>query len=191
VTRALLIVDVQNDFTEGGSLACKGGAEVAARITQYVRANRADYDVVVASRDWHKPDDNNGGHFADAPDWVDSWPAHCVADTAGAEYHPNFDQSLIDIHVKKGQGFPAYSAFEGVTSSGETLVEVLSAHGVTNLDIVGIATDYCVRASALDALTPGLDVTVKANLCVGVNPGGSVAALSELASAGVKISVSA
>ena len=189
MTRALLIVDVQNDFTEGGALACEGGAEVAARISTFARAHRDDYAIVVASRDWHNANDNNGGHFAADPDWVNSWPAHCVAGTTGAEYHPNLDTSVITVHVKKGQGLPAYSAFEGVTESGESLAEVLSAHAITELDVVGIATDHCVRASALDAIQSGLVVTVKANLCVGVNPATSVAALSEMVAAGASITV--
>ena len=189
MTRALLIVDVQNDFTEGGSLACAGGASTAEAITQFVHATRADYAVVAASRDWHDADNDNGGHFADSPDWVDSWPAHCVAGTAGAEYHPNLDRNVIDEHIYKGQGKPAYSAFEGATDDGRTLVDVLRAHGVTQLDVVGIATDHCVRASALDAIAAGFDVTVRANLCVGVESGSSVSALSELAAAGVTISV--
>mgnify|MGYP000617840494 CR=1 FL=1 len=190
MTRALLIVDVQNDFTEGGALACAGGAEVAARISEFVRAHRAEYELVVASRDWHNADDDNGGHFSASPDWVDTWPAHCVAGTPGADYHPNLDTSVIDVHVAKGQGVPAYSAFEGVTDSGESLAKVLSAHAITDLDVVGIATDHCVRASVLDAIQSGLGVIAKANLCVGVDPAGSVAALSEMAAAGAKISVS-
>ncbi|MFM6968697.1 MAG: isochorismatase family protein [Microbacteriaceae bacterium] len=189
MTRALLVVDVQNDFTEGGALACTGGAEVAARITDFIRLNRDQYELIVASRDWHNETGDNGGHFADSPDWVNNWPAHCVAGTVGAGYHANLDTFLVDEHVQKGQGVPAYSAFEGVTESGTGLTDLLSVHAITELDIVGIATDYCVRASALDAVAAGLTVTVKANLCVGVDSAGSVAALSELAGAGVKISV--
>ena len=191
MTRALLIVDVQNDFTEGGALACSGGAEIATRISVFARAHRHDYELIVASRDWHNANDSNGGHFSAEPDWIDTWPAHCVAGTTGADYHPNLDTSVITVHVKKGQGVPAYSAFEGVTESGETLTEVLAAHAITDLDLVGIATDHCVRATALDATQVGLGVTVKANLCVGVNAASSVAALSEVAGAGANISVSA
>ncbi len=189
MTRALLVVDVQNDFTEGGALACGGGAEVAGRISDFAASHREDFSVIIASRDWHDPDSDNSGHFATEPDWVDSWPAHCVAGTAGADYHPALDLAVIDAHLLKGQGVPAYSAFEGVTSDGLTIADVLAAHDVTAIDIVGIATDYCVRASALDAVEAGLDVTVRANLCVGVSPASSVAALGELAAAGVRISV--
>ena len=189
MTRALLIVDVQNDFTEGGALACTGGAETAAAITRFVHANRGDYAVIAASRDWHDSGNDNGGHFSETPDWVDSWPVHCVADTTGADYHPNLDRDVIDEHIYKGQGKPAYSAFEGATEDGRTLVDVLCSHGVTELTVVGIATDYCVRASALDAVQAGLDVTVRADLCVGVEAGSSVEALSELAAAGINITV--
>ena len=189
--RALLIVDVQNDFTEGGALACVGGAATASAITEFVRSNRDDYAVILASRDWHDVDSDNGGHFAAEPDWVDSWPAHCVAGTPGAEYHPSLDSSLVDEHLLKGQGAPAYSAFEGITTDGRGIRDIIAERGIDALDVVGIATDYCVRASALDAIAAGLDVTVRANLCVGVDPAGSVKALGEMARAGVKISVSA
>lgn len=190
MTRALLIVDVQNDFTEGGALACEGGSAIAANISEYLATRADDYAVIVASRDWHDADGDNGGHFSDNPDWVDTWPSHCVAGTAGAEYHPALDTAAVTAHVRKGQGIPAYSAFEGTTESGHALVDVLRENGVDAVDVVGIATDYCVRASALDAATLGLSVTVKANLCVGVNAAGSVAALGELARAGVAITVS-
>lgn len=190
MTRALLIVDVQNDFTEGGALACKGGSAIAANISEYLATRADDYAVIVASRDWHDADGDNGGHFSDNPDWVDTWPSHCVAGTAGAEYHPALDTAAVTAHVRKGQGIPAYSAFEGTTESGHALIDVLRENGVNAVDVVGIATDYCVRASALDAAALGLSVTVKANLCVGVNAAGSVAALGELARAGVAITVS-
>jgi nicotinamidase-related amidase len=155
MVRALLIIDVQNDFTEGGALGVDGGAAVAASVTEYLRANPERYNSVVASRDWHYGDTDNGGHFAAAgtvPDFSTTWPPHCVAGTPGAEYHPDLDTSLIDIHVHKGQGKPAYSIFEGVTDDGETLAQILDRLGVTDVDLVGLATDYCVRASALDAV---------------------------------------
>jgi nicotinamidase/pyrazinamidase len=190
VTRALLIVDVQNDFTEGGALACEGGAAIAANISEFLATHADDYGVIVASRDWHDAEGDNGGHFSESPDWVDTWPSHCVAGTAGAEYHPALDTATVTAHVRKGQGIPAYSAFEGTTESGQGLGDLLRENGVDSLDVVGIATDYCVRASALDAANLGLAVTVRAHLCVGVSASGSVAALSELARAGVAITVS-
>jgi len=192
MTRALLIVDVQNDFTEGGALGVEGGSAVAAGVTELVRRHPDRYDLVIASRDWHNGDDDNGGHFAtDAePDFVTTWPAHCVAGTAGAEYHPLLDASRIDTHVKKGQGMPAYSAYEGTVDDGRTLSDVLDDAGVTELDVVGIATDYCVRASALDALEDGRDVTVLSDLIAGVAPESSRRALDELRNAGVTVTPS-
>ncbi len=187
--RALFIIDVQNDFTEGGALGVTGGAAVAAGITAYLRAHRADYDVVFASRDWHNPDGNNGGHFADgaAPDYVVTWPRHCVAGTPGAEYHHDLDTSLVDIHVRKGQGVPAYSIFEGTTDDGETVLQKLDELGVSDIDVVGIATDYCVRASAFDALGAHRRVRVITDLVAGVAPESSRSALTELGEAGAEL----
>jgi len=189
MTRALVIIDVQNDFTEGGALGVEGGAAVAAAITEHVRANPDDYDVVIASRDWHDNDNDNGGHFAltGDPDFVTTWPPHCLAGTEGAEYHPAIDTGLIDIHVRKGQGVAAYSIFEGTTDDGRQLVAALDELGVTEVDVVGIATDYCVRASALDALAAGRRVRVLSNLVAGVAAETSAAALAELAAAGALV----
>lgn len=190
MSRALLIVDVQNDFCEGGSLACEGGAAVAERITEYLKDNKTDYDCVVASRDWHDSDNNNGGHFAAVgsdPDWVNSWPVHCVAGSRGAEYHPNLDTNLIDIHVEKGQGKPAYSLFEGTTSDGRLITSVFSDLGIEAVDICGIATDYCVLASAIDARESGMKVTVLKDLIAGVAPQSSAQALEKMQSAGCAV----
>jgi len=187
--RTLFIIDVQNDFTEGGALAVTGGAGVAEGITQYLRAHPGAYDLVIASRDWHNGDDDNGGHFAVAaePDFVETWPAHCVAGTPGAEYHPALDTSLIDVHVKKGQGVPAYSIFEGITDEGADLIDLLDERGVEEVHVAGIATDYCVLASARDALDAGRSVTVLTDLVAGVAPESSRAALGELAAAGAEL----
>ena len=189
MARALLIIDVQNDFTEGGALGVDGGAAVAAGITAYLQRHGGDYDVVIASRDWHDGDNDNGGHFAvgEAPDFVQSWPRHCVSGTPGAEYHPALDASRIDVHVRKGQGRPAYSIFEGTTEEGETLPAVLAEREVDEVDVVGIATDYCVRASALDALDFGATVRVLDDLIAGVSPTSSAAAVAELRAAGVTV----
>lgn len=186
--RALFVIDVQNDFTEGGALGVTGGAAVAAGITEYLRAHPDSYDLVIASRDWHDGDNDNGGHFATGePDFVGTWPRHCVAGTPGAEYHPALDTSLVDVHVRKGQGRPAYSIFEGTTDDGRDLSEVLDAAGVTTIDVAGIATDYCVLASARDALDAGRDVAVLTDLVAGVAPESSQAALDELAAAGAQL----
>jgi nicotinamidase/pyrazinamidase len=185
MARALLIVDVQNDFTEGGALAVTGGARVAEGITAYLGEHAASYDVVLASRDWHDGDSDNGGHFADGlPDYVDTWPRHCVAGTAGADYHPALDTSAVDVHVRKGQGVPAYSLFEGTTDDGTTAGVALADRGVTEVDVVGLATDHCVRASALDAIEHGLHVRILTDLIAGVAADSSAAALAEIARQG-------
>lgn len=190
MAKALLIVDVQNDFCEGGSLAVVGGAAVAQKITDYLNAHPSEYDLIVASRDWHDGDNNNGGHFAnpgEEPDMINSWPAHCVSGSHGAEYHPNLDASLIQVHFEKGMGKPSYSAFEGVTRDGKTISRVLADAGVDELDVVGIATDYCVLASALDARSENLKVNVLAELCAGIAPETTEAAIAKLSSAGCTV----
>ena len=188
MSRALFIVDVQNDFTEGGALGVDGGDAVALAISEYLAAHHSDYALVVASRDWHDADSDNGGHFATEtpPDFVTSWPVHCVAGTPGADYDPGLDLTHIDQHLKKGQGRPAYSLFEGTADGGETAGALLTQHGVIDLDIVGIATDYCVRATALDAIAHGVHVRVFTDLIAGVAEASSQAARAELAHAGAE-----
>lgn len=187
MARALLIVDVQNDFTEGGALAVDGGAAVAAGVSALLADHAADYDVIIASRDWHDSDSDNGGHFAlvGEPDFVTTWPVHCVASTRGADYHPDLTAELVNVHVRKGQGVPAYSVFEGVSEDGDSMNEVLDSYGVTEVDVVGLATDYCVRASALGALEHGRGVRILTGLVAGVAAESSAAALAELAHAGI------
>ena len=187
MTRALFIIDVQNDFTEGGSLGVDGGAAVAAGITRLLEQHPNRYDHVFASRDWHDPDNDNGGHISEHPDYVATWPPHCIAGTPGAEYHPDLDVSRVDVHVKKGQGRPAFSIFEGITADGESVAAALDDLGVTEIDVAGIATDYCVRASALDAISAGRSVRVLADLAAGVAADTSAAALVELEAAGADI----
>lgn len=190
MSRALLIIDVQNDFCEGGSLACAGGASVAQRVTEYLRDHKSDYDFVIASRDWHDADNNNGGHFASegqGPDFANTWPAHCVSGTNGAEYHPNLDASLINVHLEKGMGKPSYSAFEGVTRDGKSIADVLASAGVDQLDVVGIATDYCVLASSLDARKAGLAVTVLTEMCAGISAESTDSAIAQMKAAGCQI----
>jgi nicotinamidase/pyrazinamidase len=191
--RALLIIDVQNDFTEGGALGVDGGAAVAAAITRHARSHADDYALVVASRDWHDAANDNGGHFATdaAPDFVTTWPVHCVAGSEGADYHLAIDHALIDLHVRKGQGVPAYSIFEGTTDDGRSLVAALDERGIDEVDVVGIATDHCVRASALDALAAGRRVRVLSDLVAGVAPGPSAAALAEIVAAGGEVAAAA
>ncbi|MEA5456126.1 isochorismatase family protein [Sinomonas sp. JGH33] len=174
--RALIIVDVQNDFCEGGSLAVDGGAAVAARLSQHVADHAREYGAVVTTQDWHI---DPGEHFSDTPDFVDSWPPHCVAGTRGAAFHPNLDVSSVDAMFRKGQYAAAYSGFEGhLAQAGDAegtsddspgLDEWLSRHGITDVDVAGLATDYCVRATALDAARAGYRTTVLKDLCAGIS----------------------
>jgi nicotinamidase/pyrazinamidase len=182
MVRALAVVDVQNDFCEGGSLAVAGGAEVAAQISVLLAA--ADYDVVIATRDAHRDPD---GHFSATPDFVDSWPAHCVLGTPGAELHPNLDTQRIDAVFDKGEWQAAYSGFEGVDPDGTLLADWLRGRGVEALDVVGIATDHCVRATALDAARAGFATTVLLEHTAGVAPATVEAALQQMRSTGVEL----
>lgn len=189
MTKALLIVDVQNDFTEGGALAIHGGDAVAEAISRHLARYGDDYDLVIASRDWHDAESDNSGHFAlhSEPDFVDTWPVHCVAGTTGAEYDPLLDVEAITHHVRKGQGVPAYSMFEGTTDDGGTVLDLLQRHDIRGVEVTGLATDYCVLASARDALAAGFTVRILTDLIAGVNTESSRAALSDLAAAGAEL----
>jgi len=187
---ALFIIDVQNDFVEGGALAVRGGKALAERISAFVEDQGWRFDYVIASRDWHDSDSDNGGHFHAEPDFEDTWPTHCVRSTHGAEYHEAISPGHIDIHVFKGQGRPAYSIFQGFTGDDEPVPGVLDRLGVTHVTVVGIATDHCVRASAMDALQSGREVQVLIDLVEGVSTPASVVALSDLADRGAMITLS-
>ena len=190
MAKALLVIDVQVDFCEGGALGCDGGAAVAKGITEYLKSSKSNYDYVIASRDWHTPNDPNGGHFPSTdqtPDYVNTWPLHCIAGEPGAEYHPNLDASLIDIHIKKGQGSHGYSIFDGVNDLGQKFETVIAQLGVTSVDVVGIATDYCVRASSIDAKSEGLDVRVITSLTAGVSQQSTETAIDELVDLGITV----
>ena len=190
MTKALFIIDVQNDFCEGGSLAVQGGSAVAAGISKLLKEDASKYDFVIASRDWHDSGNDNGGHFAssgEAPDFVNSWPVHCVSGTRGAEYHANLDTSLIDYHIIKGMGKPSYSIFEGQTPDGKKLTELLAELKVSEIEVAGLATDYCVLASSLDAKAAGFEVAVLSDLVAGVARESSESALETMSSAGCKI----
>ena len=184
---ALLIVDVQNDFCEGGALAVSGGDEVARRVAAYVHSHSEAYDRVMASRDWHV---DPGDHFAEEPDFVDSWPAHCVAGTEGAEFHPLIKKAL-DQHqherVSKGLQSAAYSAFEAELLDGTSMLEALVSGGIKRIDIVGLCTDYCVAATALDAVREGLHARVLIDLTAGVHPVSTRLAIEKMKRAGVEI----
>jgi nicotinamidase/pyrazinamidase len=215
MSRALIIVDVQNDFCEGGSLAVEGGADLAAEISEYVDAHHGQFDHIVATQDWHI---DPGPHFSEDPDFVDSWPRHCVAGSRGAELHPDLDTEYIQAYFRKGQYTAAYSGFEGLLApddavptgdrkpgamppagasepadapdddeSGGTgdaeafaarafadgedaigLDDWLQSHDVEDVVVVGIATDHCVKATALDGVQAGYSVTVLRGLTVGI-----------------------
>ena len=199
MSRALIIVDVQNDFCEGGSLPVEGGADLAGAISEYVEAHHGQFDHVVATQDWHV---DPGAHFSEDPDFIDSWPKHCVAGTRGAELHPDLDTEYIQAYFRKGQFTAAYSGFEGLLApddavptgdrkpgampvsggapGGDPDVEALAgedaiglddwlqSHDVEDVVVVGIATDHCVKATALDGVQAGYSVTVLRDLTVGV-----------------------
>ncbi|WP_309072938.1 isochorismatase family protein [Paenarthrobacter sp.] len=205
MSRALIIVDVQNDFCEGGTLAVEGGAAVAGAITEYVDANQQHFDHIVATQDWHiEP----GDHFSDDPDMVDSWPPHCRARSKGAELHEDLDPEYIQAYFRKGQYTAAYSGFEGVLApeddvptgdlkAGTPVAEVLDedaiglddwlqSHDVEEVVVVGLATDYCVKATALDAVQAGYATTVIAELTAGIAEDLS-GAYDEMEAAGVEV----
>ncbi len=194
--RALVLVDIQNDFCEGGSLGVEGGGAVAARATERVLADRSgqdsvrrDYDAVVATADWHH---DPGDHWATEgdPNFSTTWPVHCAAGTPGAEFHPSLHPALdhVDEIFRKGQHDAAYSGFEGVAADERTgLTDWLRQRGVTDLDIGGIATDHCVRATVLDALQEGFTVRLLADTTAGVAPETTEAALAEMIAAGAEV----
>ncbi|WP_329117901.1 isochorismatase family protein [Streptomyces sp. NBC_01465] len=187
--RALIVVDVQNDFCENGSLAVAGGADVAAAITDLIGQSPACYRHVVATRDHHV---DPGDHFSPNPDYVHSWPVHCVAGTEGVGFHPNFApvvaSGAIDAVFDKGAYAAAYSGFEGLDENGQTLADWLRAREVTAVDVVGIATDHCVRATALDAVRAGFAAHVLLDLTAGVSEETTERALEEMRAAGVELS---
>ena len=180
--RALLIVDVQNDFCEGGSLAVTGGSAVVPAINALIAGDN-DYAHVVATKDFHI---DPGTHFSAHPDYISSWPRHCVAYTAGAEFHPDLDTARIEAVFTKGAYAAAYSGFEGA-ADGVTLDDWLRARGVNEVDIVGIATDYCVRATAVDAVRSGFATRVLVDLTAGVAEDTTAAALEDMRSRGVEL----
>ena len=190
MARALIVVDVQNDFCEGGSLAVAGGARVAADIGELLHRwhSRAEgapaYDVVVATKDHHV---DPGHHWSVKPDFAESWPVHCKVGTEGAGFHPNLDPQPFDEVFYKGEHEAAFSGFEGRTSSGEALAAWLRERGVEAVDVCGIATDHCVRATALDSAVEGFETRVLTALCAGVAEETTAAAITEMSSAGVEI----
>lgn len=196
MTRALIIVDVQNDFVSG-TLAVPGGERAANAIHNLLathfekteaEAGRS-YDLVVTTQDWHV---DPGDHWSDSPDYVDSWPVHCEAQTWGAQLNDAITSALPVVtvpkdNVRKGEFVAAYSAFEGKNLQNRSLNRILEDHGVTEVDICGLATDHCVRATALDAIDLGFKVNVLTQLSAGITEDSVTAALTQLKSAGANI----
>jgi len=185
---ALLVIDVQNDFVEGGSLAVKGGRDVAAMVSRHVRHFKTEYQFVAATRDYHE---DPGDHFSDHPDFHNSWPPHCVAGTPGAAFCQPIQnlvrEKLIHTVVTKGQHAAAYSGFEGLDPRGHTLYDVLKEARVDHIDLCGIATDYCVRATALDARKYDFQVRILVNLCAAVAEDTGAQAMQEMKDAGCQV----
>lgn len=186
--RALILVDVQPTFCEGGALPSPGANAVSERVAEYTSAHRGDYDLVVTTQDWHI---DPGSHFSDTPDFVDTWPPHGVAGTAEAELHPALRGMAFDASVKKGMYAAAYSGFEGVDHDGRSLAQILDAARVTGVDVVGLVESHCVKETALDAKRLGLATRVLTDLTVPVSPELGAKAREEMAAAGVELVPSA
>ena len=178
--QALIVVDVQNDFCEGGALGVNGGTAVARSL----KSLTDDYGIVVATRDYHI---DPGAHFSDNPDFVDTWPPHCRVGTDGVAFSPEFDTSAVQEVFSKGAYSAAYSGFEGASDDGTTLADWLRAHDVRSVDVVGIATDHCVRATAVDAANEGFDTRVLLSFTAAVSEPTANAALTSLRDAGVTL----
>lgn len=183
MTKALIVVDVQKDFCEGGSLAVAGGAATAARISELLSGDHG-YDVVVATRDHHI---DPGAHFSSEPDFVDSWPPHCVVGTDGVEFHDQLTFRDFAAVFDKGEYQAAYSGFEGRDAEGRTPQLFLAEAGVDEVDVVGIATDYCVRATALDSANGGFATTVRLDYTAAVAPDRIQQTYDDWAAAGVTV----
>lgn len=170
--KALVVVDVQKDFCEGGSLAVEGGNVVAKRIVELIQSIGDTYETILFTKDWHKPwPDTNGGHFSEKPDFVDSWPVHCVEYSIGAQWHPAIRKevwrlkdhrstTISDLVFYKGNGTPDYSGAQAVNSFGQSLPDALRVAGVDTVDVVGIAGDYCVKHTALDLKAEGYHINI-------------------------------
>ena len=204
MAKALIIVDVQNDFCAGGALATDRGAKVASLISEYVEDNHHRYEAVVATQDWHI---DPGAHFSDTPDFVDAWPVHCGANTEGAEIHPNLDTDYIEAYFRKGRYEAAYSGFEGLQAPEESvmtgehepgatlddegpktpLADWLDEHEIQDVDIVGIATDYCVLATAKDAVDAGYETRVLIDLTAPVHEDKLDEVIAEMEDEGITV----
>ncbi|GAA2791886.1 isochorismatase family protein [Kitasatospora sp. CM 4170] len=185
--RALIVVDVQKDFCEGGSIPVKGGADRARAIADLVRGSADDgYAHIVATRDHHI---DPGSHFSDHPDFQSSFPVHCVVGSEGGDFHPNFaptaGSGAVDEVFYKGAHSASKSGFEGSAEDGTSLADWLRTRDVSDLDVVGIATDHCVKATALDGAKAGFAVRVLLDYTAGVAADTTADAIDELRQAGV------
>jgi len=185
--RAVIVVDPQPDFFEGGPLPVSGATETVQNIAQYLRDRGNDFDLRIVTQDWHV---DPGGHWSDEPDYVTSWPVHCAADTGGAQIHASLADEKWDAVIRKGLHEGAYSGFEGASDDGSTLAELLARNDVRYVTVVGFATDHCVKATALDARALGFDVNVALDLCAGVDPVSTRLAIAAMSEAGVTFSAS-
>jgi nicotinamidase/pyrazinamidase len=185
--RALIVVDVQPTFCEGGELATKGGNKVAEDVAAYVAVHRERYDLVVTTQDWHI---DPGEHFSDTPDFVNSWPPHGIAGTPNAELHPALADLKADVAVKKGQYAHGYSGFEGADEEGRSLEQVLRGAGIEQVDVVGLVESHCVKRTSLDAVRAGFTTRVLTDLTIPVTPEQGEQARAELAEAGVELATS-
>lgn len=183
-SHAIIVVDPQPDFFEGGPLPIKGATKTAERIAEFLRDRGSNFAMTIVTQDWHIDPD---GHWSANPDFVTSWPVHCVAETKGAEIHSSLSDQRWDAVIRKGQHSGAYSGFEGVSENGSSLADVLSSQGIDTVTIVGFATDHCVKATALDARARGLNVTVVLDLSAGVDPQTTRNAISAMAKVGVRM----
>jgi len=185
--RAIIVVDPQPDFFEGGALPIPGATRTAERISKYLHARGVDYDVKIVTQDWHH---DPGEHWSSDPNYVTTWPVHCVAGTDGADIHSSLVEHPWDLVIRKGRDEGAYSGFEGVSENGLSLSDELAKADIRRVTVVGFATDHCVRATALDARGLGLHVEVLLDLCAGVAPVTTHAAISEMSDAGIATSTS-
>lgn len=190
MTSALIVVDVQKDFCEGGALAVEGGNEVARRISDYIDRLGGLYDYILFTKDWHKPlPDTNGGHFGNPPDYVDTWPEHCVAMTYGAGWHNDIHFAVRTLKAQgkhnaaehvfyKGMGVPGYSGYEAVNARGSKLAGFLVTHNIDKVMVCGIAGDYCVKQTAVPIKKLGIETRILFNLTASV--GGYPATLAAI-----------
>jgi nicotinamidase/pyrazinamidase len=185
--RALIVVDVQPTFCEGGELPVAGGNRVAGQIADFLRQRSADYILIATTQDWHL---DPGDHFAAHPDFVDSWPPHGIVGTPGAELHPDIAAAvgpLPHVTIHKGEHAAAYSGFDGHDENGRSLAEVLAETGVDSVEVCGIAESHCVKSTALDAARLGYRTLVLSDLTVPVTEELGRRARAELVAAGVSL----